>query len=35
MNRKLAKIEKREIDIQFDTLLEVARTYKIPKKIFI
>ncbi|HAO07648.1 MAG TPA: hypothetical protein DCQ50_11790 [Chryseobacterium sp.] len=31
-NSKLAKIEKGEIDIQFDTLMEVARTYKLPEK---
>lgn len=32
MISKLAKIEKREIDIQFNTLLEIARTYKLPEK---
>lgn len=31
-NSKLAKIEKGEIDIQFDTLIEVARTYKLHEK---
>lgn len=31
-NSKLAKIEKGEIDIQFDTLIEIARTYKLADK---
>lgn len=28
-NSKLAKIEKGEIDFRFDTLIEIARTYKL------
>jgi len=31
-NSKLAKIEKGEIDFQFDTLLEIAETYKLAGK---
>ncbi|HMR81953.1 MAG TPA: hypothetical protein PKE30_02440 [Niabella sp.] len=31
-NSKLGKIEKGEIDIQFSTLIEIARTYRIPSK---
>lgn len=31
-NSKLAKIEKGEIDIQFDTLIEIAKTYKLLDK---
>jgi len=31
-NSKLAKIEKGEIDFQFDTLLEIAETYKLTDK---
>jgi transcriptional regulator with XRE-family HTH domain len=31
-NSKLAKIEKGEIDIQFDTLIEIAKTYKLVDK---
>lgn len=33
-NSKLGKIERGEIDIQFDTLVEVARTYKLDKMLF-
>jgi len=31
-NSKLGKIEKGEIDIQFSTLIEIARTYKLSPK---
>jgi hypothetical protein len=31
-NSKLGKIEKGEIDFQFDTLLEIAETYKLTDK---
>jgi predicted transcriptional regulator len=31
-NSKLAKIEKGEVDFRFDTLIELARTYKLPIK---
>ncbi len=32
---KLTKIEKGQIDLRFDTLLEVAKTYKLlPKQLF-
>jgi hypothetical protein len=31
-NSKLAKIEKGEIDFQFDTLLEISETYKLAGK---
>lgn len=33
-NSKLGKIERGEIDIQFDTLVEVARTYKLDEMLF-
>lgn len=32
-NSKLAKIEKGEINFRFDTLIEIARTYKLPEKV--
>lgn len=31
-NSKLGKIEKGEIDFQFETLLEIAKTYKLTSK---
>ena len=31
-NSKLGKIEKGEIDFQFETLIEIARTYKLTSK---
>ncbi len=31
-NSKLGKIEKGEVDMQFDTLIEVAKTYKLLDK---
>ncbi|GAB3426551.1 hypothetical protein [Niabella aquatica] len=31
-NSKLGKIEKGEVDIQFSTLIEIARTYRLPSK---
>ena len=31
-NSKLGKIEKGEIDMQFDTLIEIAKTYKLLDK---
>lgn len=31
-NSKLAKIEKGEVDIQFSTLIEIAKTYKLTDK---
>lgn len=31
-NSKLGKIEKGEIDIQFSTLIEIAKTYKLSSK---
>lgn len=34
-NSKLAKIEKGEIDFRFETLIEIARTYKLPEKVIL
>ena len=34
-NSKLAKIEKGEIDFRFDTLIEIAKTYKLPEKVIL
>jgi len=31
-NSKLGKIEKGEVDIQFSTLIEIAKTYKLSSK---
>ncbi|ULT44891.1 hypothetical protein KRR40_17180 [Niabella defluvii] len=31
-NSKLGKIEKGEVDIQFNTLIEIAKTYKLSSK---
>jgi predicted transcriptional regulator len=34
-NSKLRKIEKGQIDFRFDTLIEIARTYKLPEKVIL